>query len=308
MAEARTGPAGRVAALVLTWNSADLIERCIASLLASADAPHVTVVDNASTDGTEDLLRRRFPEVEVLQTGENLGFAGGCNVGLRHLLAAGFGSVLLLNPDAYVRPDCIELLAEHLALDQRCGAVSPVILDHVADGPATVWFGGGTIDWATGATYHRGQGEAPADLGAAPLPTDRINGGAVLLRASALRDVGLFDTDYFLYYEETDLSVRLTRAGWHLAVLPASLAVHESSSSTGGNLGRIYNYYLTRGRLLFLRKQGSSVRWSRVWWHLARETRWLTKTFGLRRTAPAVRQRARAVLHFALHRTGRVRV
>jgi N-acetylglucosaminyl-diphospho-decaprenol L-rhamnosyltransferase len=304
--DARRPAAKHVAALVLTWNSADLIERCLESLAAAVPAQHVMVVDNASADGTAQLVRDRFPDVEVLETGDNLGFAGGCNAGISALLGDGYEHVFLLNPDAYVATDCIELLAQHLASDERCAAVSPLIHDHPG---ATVWFAGSDIDWTTGSTYHRGQGGTAEMFGTDPIDTDRINGGAVLLRATALQEVGLFDEGYFLYYEETDLSVRLTRAGWGLHVLPTARAWHEASSSTGGNLGRVYNYYLTRGRLSFLRKRAEGrVEWTKVGLHLVRETRWLTKTFGLRATAPAVLARLLAVLDFARHREGRVSI
>jgi GT2 family glycosyltransferase len=296
----------RTATLVLTWNSVDLIERCLVSLTEPTASSHVLVVDNASADGTVRFVRDRFPSVEVLETGDNLGFSGGVNAGLRVLLAAGYDSVFLLNPDAYVEPDCVRRLAEHLDSTERCGAVSPLIHDHPA---GQVWFAGSDIDWSTGSTYHRDQGAQAESFGSVPIDTERINGGAVLLRSAALREVGLFDEAYFLYYEETDLSVRLSRAGWRLQVLPTARAWHEASSSTGGDLGRVYNYYLTRGRLHFLRKLTvGRVRWSAVFLHLGRETRWLTKTFGLRATAPAVRARLRAIIDFARHREGRVSI
>ncbi len=296
----------RTAALVLTWNSEPVIARCLRSLTKAMPALHVLVVDNASSDGTVALVRDRFPEAEVLETGANYGFAGGCNAGLRQLIDAGFDAVLLLNPDAFIASDATALLIQHLESDLDCGAVSPLIHDHPSD---VVWFAGSDIDWSTGATYHRGQGDTPEAFGSVPIPTDRMNGGAVLLRVAALLDVGLFEEGYFLYYEETDLSVRMAGAGWRLTVLPTARAWHEASSSTGGTLGPVYNYYLTRGRLNFLRIfAGPQLRWSQVYVHLARETRWLTKTFGLRATSPALVARARALIDFALHREGRVSI
>lgn len=238
----------RVGVVVLTWNSAEVIGDCIASVLASELPMKVCVVDNASTDGTPELVARSFPDVELIQTGENLGYAGGNNVGISELLRQGMDYVFVLNPDATIEPGTVGRLLARASADPDLAAVSPVITYKDSD---RIWYGGSEIDWRTGETKHSHEGQM---LGSVRLPefASRFCGCAVLLRSAALARTGLFDERLFLYFEDTELSVRLRKAGFKIGVESSAVCRHANSTSTGGGKSGVYQYYMTRNRLVLL--------------------------------------------------------
>jgi len=238
----------RVGAVILTWNSAAVISDCVSSVLASDLQMKVCVVDNGSTDGTPELVARSFPDVELIQTGENLGYAGGNNVGIAELLRRGIEYVFVLNPDAVVEPATVGRLLARADADHDLAAVSPVITYRDSD---RIWYGGSEIDWRTGETKHSWEGR---ELGSVPVAefTQRFCGCAALLRSSALERVGLFDERFFLYFEDTELSVRLQKAGFKIGVESSAVCRHANSTSTGGGKSGTYQYYMTRNRLVLL--------------------------------------------------------
>lgn len=238
----------RVVVIVVTWNSAPYIKLCLESVLQSDIPLSVLVVDNASADSTVADVATTFPAVKVIETGENLGYSGGNNAGIADALDAGFEYAFILNPDAIVAPSTVRELLAVADARPRVGAVSPVITYRETD---TIWFGGGSINLRTGATFHRAEGQ---QLSAAQIDgsSDRFCGCAVLLRLSAVREVGAFDDRYFLYYEDVELSMRLRNSGYGIAMEAKARCWHAHSSSTGGGKSAIYQYYMTRNRLLFL--------------------------------------------------------
>jgi GT2 family glycosyltransferase len=246
---AERGDGNAVAAVVLTWNSAACVTRALDSLTTSNQAVDVVVVDNGSSDNSRELVATTFPDITLVSTGANLGYAGGNNVGIKLALERGADYILLMNPDAYVTPECVDEMLVRLTSAPDLAAVSPIILNH---GDGTIWYAGSEIDWKTGATHHIGANEKDIGQYDDVEFTSRGNGCVMLFRSEALRSVGLLDERYFLYYEETDWSVRAMKKGMRIAIAPKARAYHEPSLSTGGSGGRIYQYYLTRNRLLFL--------------------------------------------------------
>jgi len=238
-----------ITTLVLTWNSAAFITDCIDSLRASTIPTRIVVVDNDSADDTRALLAERYPDITVVNTGANLGYAGGNNIGIRQALHDGADYVFIINPDATIDPHCIEQLHARLQQEPTLGGVSPKIYFHGTD---RLWFGGSTIDWRTGVTRQIGG----PDTGQYDTEryTERLNGCAMMLPASTLDTVGLMDERYFLYYEESDWSVMAARKGFKLGFVASAKAWHENSSSTGGHLSPLYQYYMTRNRLYFMKK------------------------------------------------------
>jgi GT2 family glycosyltransferase len=238
----------RVGVVILTWNSAAVISDCVSSVLASDLQMKVCVVDNGSTDGTPELVAKSFPDVELIQTGENLGYAGGNNVGISELLRRGMEYIFVLNPDAVVEPGTIGRLLARADADRELAAVSPVITYRDSD---RIWYGGSEIDWRTGETKHSCEGQLIGSVSVAEF-TERFCGCAALLRSSVLARVGLFDERFFLYFEDTELSVRMQRAGFKIGVESSAVCRHANSTSTGGGKSGIYQYYMTRNRLVLL--------------------------------------------------------
>jgi len=234
----------RVAIVVLNWNGWQDTLACIASLQATTYADfRIVLVDNSSTDGSVDHFQRALPSVELLQTGANLGFGGGCNVGIRHALAQGAEFVWLINSDATVDPGALSALVRVADQNPLAGAIGSVLFDADAVTRVQLW-GGGRVGLWLGRSVHR----------QAPGPIDFVSGASVLLRSAALKQVGQFDeASFFMYWEDTDLGFRLRKAGWKLAVAEDSKIWHKQSTSLG--LGNpLLDEYATRSCVRFLRR------------------------------------------------------
>lgn len=235
----------RVAIVVLNWNGWQDTLACLASLKALDYANHcILLVDNGSTDGSVEQFRRVIPPVELLQTGANLGFGGGCNVGIRHALRAGAEYVWLINSDATVDPGALTALVRIADENPQLGAVGSVLFDADALARVQLW-GGGRVGLWLGRSVHCLSAASNIDF---------VSGASMLLRREALEQVGLFDdASFFMYWEDTDLGFRLRKAGWTLAVADDSKIWHKQSTSLG--LGNpLLDEYATRSCVRFLRR------------------------------------------------------
>lgn len=245
-----------VAIIVLTWNGKDDTLECLESL-RRVDYPsfRVILVDNSSTDGAAEAVRQGFPEVEVIETGENLGFAGGNNIGIRHALDWGFDAALLLNNDTIVDPGFLSALVEPLYRSEDVAATNPLIYYYAQ--PDVIWSAGGEIDERTGIAYQRHIDEKDAGQVADEEVVDYGVGTALLIRREAIEKVGLLDHEYFLYYEESDWCFRARDAGYKTLFVPRSKIRHKVSRGFEGR-SAAQLYYFCRNRLYFLKKRGMS--------------------------------------------------
>jgi GT2 family glycosyltransferase len=246
-----------VAAVLVNWNGRDLTLECLRSLGKVGYRPlHLVVVDNGSTDGSVEAIRAEFPGVEVLPQSENLRFAGGNNVGIDRALALGSEHVLLLNNDTVVDPGFVEALVRRMEVEKGCGMVAPKI--YYYDVPDMVWFAGGAISFWTGTMKHRGIREH--DHGQYDVATriDYATGCCILVRAAAIRSVGVLDESYFMYGEDADWSMRIRSAGYGVWYEPAAKVWHKLSVSAGGHLSsfKLRNKYLSSIRFF-----GRYARW-----------------------------------------------
>jgi GT2 family glycosyltransferase len=185
-------------------------------------ATSITVVHNpAGPDSSPPLL----PDgVRVLQNAANLGYAGGMNRGLNEQLATGADPLLLMTQDLDLHPGAVERLLEAASGAPGHGALGPMLVERGSGRP----FSYGMRRLAGGPVAHRRGAPPPGEL----WDCDALDGSAFLLRADALRSVGLLDESFFMYYEETDLCLRLRRAGWRLAAVPAAVVEQSSGASS----------------------------------------------------------------------------
>lgn len=220
-------PMPRVAVVVLNLCQEELTRPCLESLL-SAGYPEleVVLVDNGSPDGSGERLRRAFPDVSYVQTGENLGFTGGNNRGFRRALASGADYVLALNNDTVVEPGAVGRLVRTAEEGERVGGVCPTITYHVD--PDRIWYGGGAFSRHKGLGVHWDQGRPAAlhdDL--EPREVTFLTGCALLLPAPVLDECGGFAPEFFIYAEDAELSLRLRRAGYRLIHEPRARIQHK---------------------------------------------------------------------------------
>lgn len=234
--------------IIVNWNGwRDTLE-CIASCRKLAyDNARIIVVDNGSTDDSEKILRQHTPHIEVIQSGGNLGFAGGNNVGIRIALERGAQYLWLLNNDTIVDPAALSALVEPAEYDSRVGIVGSKIF--YFNTPRRLWFAGGFLKFWKIQVVIRGDEEDKGQYDQI-MPADFITGCSLLIRADTVRDIGLLAEEYFLYWEDIDWNVRAKNKGWKILYTPHSILWHKVSASFNHTTDQQAYYYL-RSKLLF---------------------------------------------------------
>lgn len=245
-------PSPRVYTVVLNYRMVDDVLRCVSSLRRSDYRDQsLVVVDNGATEATAHRLENELPTTTVLTSWENLGYAGGNNLGIAHALDRGADLVWVLNPDTEVEASTLGLMVETMNAHPTAGIVGCRILDGRASGDV-IWSNGESIRWDEGgATAHRDAGRPDRDVPAsAPHVTEYVTGASMLVRREVFEQVGLLPERYFLYFEETDFNVRARRVGWRPLIDPRARMRHYQRSYEHLPSPR-YVYYYVRNRLLF---------------------------------------------------------
>lgn len=220
----------------MQWNSWRDTSQCVASLQElKYENSRVILVDNGSTDDSAYRIRQEFPSLDIVETGKNLGFAGGCNYGIRRALSEGTDYVWLLNPDTTVDPEALDALVDKAESNPQVGAVGSAI--YCMDAPARLQaWGGGYVNFWTGRARHF---LAPV----ADTSIQYITGASLLVPQRVLQTTGLLDEKIFLYWEDTEYSWRLRAAGWKLAVASESRVLHKSMSKSRSKSARQDSFY-----------------------------------------------------------------
>jgi GT2 family glycosyltransferase len=260
-----------VVAVVLSMNRRAETLAWLDSLERLAPARcQVVVLDNASTDGSVESIAEVFPEIEVHRLSENRGYAGNNNVGIDLAIARGADWILLLNDDVVLAPDCLSELLAVAASEPSIGAVGPTV--YHADEPAVIQSAGGRLDdqWAA---RHRGQDERDRGQFTELCSVDWLSGCALMLRRTALEEVGRLDERFFCYWEEVDLCLRISASGRSIVHVPSARVWH-SGVRRGNRPSAAVTYYDTRNLLVLLAKHHAPLRvklanWTRIGWTLA---------------------------------------
>ena len=225
----------RLAIIVLNWNGLAYTRTALASLSACRVPPgwqaHLMLVDNASSDGTVEVVRREFPQVEVLALDENKRFAGGNNAGIRRALESGADAIMLVNNDVEAAGGLLDHLLGAIERDPEAGAAGPLIFfdpprDHI-------WYGGGVCIPALGYTAHRGLREVDRNQFKSIESTGYLTGCCLLASRAAWEKVGLLDERYFIYAEDADWSLRARTVGYRLLFVPRAMLYHKVSAASG---------------------------------------------------------------------------
>ena len=209
----------------------------------------VIVVDNASKDQEADFIVQRYPQVKVIKSERNLGFAGGNNLGIQ---AAQGKYLFLVNNDTVFKDFNVRTLIDRMESSSKIGIICPKIRFAWSNNP--IQFTGYTpLSKVTVRNRAIGFGEDDHGQYDTAHATPYAHGAAMLIRREAINKVGLMPECYFLYYEELDWSMMFTRAGYQIWYEPACTIYHKESQSTGQN-SPLRTYYLTRNRLLLVRR------------------------------------------------------
>lgn len=242
----------KVVALILNMNRRDDTLACIASLRAMTYPAEIVVIDNVSTDGSVEAIQEAYPTVKILETGTRLGYSTGNNLGFDHLLSSmDADAVLVLNDDTLAEPDMLAGLVAEFGARGGNAVVGPEV--RYADERQVIWCAGGAIDWRRGYTVNLAIDTPTKGTDQPAFDTSFIVGCAMLIPIEALRSVGGFDPRYFMYWEEVDWCVRARKVGYQMRIVPSAVLYHKVPRNPGGPTPRVL-YYLTRNRLIFLRK------------------------------------------------------
>ena len=254
----------RIGALVVAYNRREDTLDCVRSLIRdSLEERSVYVVDNASTDGSPEALAESFPKVNLIRSEENLGFAGGNNIGLAQMIEDGLDAAFLINNDAVVEPGTLRRLAEAAFSEPETGVTTPKILLH--SDPGVIWAAGGNIDPENGVAVQRCYGEDDQGQADKPADLDYAIWCAMLIKTSAILKVGGMDPSYFMYYEEAEWCRRIREAGFRIVYVPGARVLHKVGLVENGR--NDMPYYMSRNRLIYLRSGGmnaSGVAWIAV--------------------------------------------
>ncbi len=238
-----------VCVVVLNWNGTDDTIKCLRSVeRLRYPAFSVLVVDNGSRPETLGLLRAGLGTATLLENEKNLGFALGSNRGIEWALDRGAEYVFLLNNDTVVDPDCLRTLVEVAEGDPSVGIVGAV--NFYLEKPDVIWYSGGMVDWRTGNVWDPTCEKTRTQLDGIPSirEVDDVAGSALLIKASVVREIGLMDPRYFLYWEETEWCIRARRRGYRVLASLDARIWHKVS----GSAGPLARYFMIRNRGLFM--------------------------------------------------------
>jgi len=217
-----------IAVVIPNWNGKDTLGACLDSLLQQTLEHQIIVVENGSTDGSLEFLRQKYPQVQLVVNQKNLGFAGGVNSGIKHAIDEGCEFVALLNNDATVDKDWLKQLVSAITSNDHIGIVTSKImsankihLDSTGD-IYTIW----------GLPYPRGRGENVSNVYDKDTTVFGASGGASIYRVKMLQQIGLFDNDFFAYYEDVDISFRAQLADWKVTYQPKALVYHHIGATS----------------------------------------------------------------------------
>lgn len=219
-------------AVLLNWNGWPDTLACLEAVAQMRSAPErVLVVDNGSTDDSVARIRAAAPQHTLLETGRNLGFAAGANVGIRRALEDGADRVWLLNNDTVPDPAALAAMGARLDADPRLGIVGSML--RYAHDPSLIQaLGGGYIHWWLGLPHHIRSETRLSRL-------EYVIGASMLVRRDVFDAIGLLDERFFLYWEDADFCRRAVRAGWRLTVAPESVVLHKEGGTASGGERRV---------------------------------------------------------------------
>ncbi|WP_165350357.1 glycosyltransferase [Xylanimonas protaetiae] len=255
-----------VSAVVVAFRSAPYLAACTQALLA-AGVDDVVLVDNNDDDDSDAAAIRALCDaspgvVRHMKTGRNLGFGGACNAGAA--TATDADVLWFVNPDTVAAPGSARTLVE--AMRAEGYALASPLLTTGPRGQETIWFGGGTFDLRAGRARHDLLGAPAAAAPTTPVECTFLTGAALAVTRDAWAALGGFAKEYFLYWEDSDLSWRATQAGLRLGLVPAAVVWHAegASSAQDGDSGRsaVGYYYHARNRLLLARRTGHLLGWA----------------------------------------------
>ncbi len=261
-----------VAIIIVNFNSDELTSQCLKSIVAADIGNHqvqVIVVDNGSaTEYALPKALRKLKWIDVIRSESNLGFTGGNNMGIEYAIEKqSVDYVMLINNDTVVHEQLFNHLINYLEVHPECGIISPKIYFQAGreyfydsyqddDRGRVIWYAGGSIDWDNLSAFHRGVDEIDKGQFAEQTKSDFATGCCLLLKREILEKIGSLDNDYFLYFEDTDLSMRVKNLGYEIHYSDEAKVWHVNAGSSDGVGSSLHQYFQNRNRLIFFFRYG----------------------------------------------------
>jgi hypothetical protein len=217
-----------VVVIVPNLNGMGSLEKCIDSVLAQSRKNILIVIENGSTDNSLAFLKKNSSNIEIIENAKNLGFAGGVNQGIKKAIDIDAEFIALFNNDAVANKDWLENLVKVMVAHGDVGVVAPKILSSSKKQLDSA----GDMYTSWGLPYPKGRKEYDGSQYDKPENIFSASGGASLYRVSMLKEIGLFDNDFFAYYEDVDISFRAQLAGWKILYEPSAVAYHEIGATS----------------------------------------------------------------------------
>lgn len=257
----------KTAVIIPHYGDPALTIDCLKSLSRGKEKFHTFLIDNSSRKDLVLQVQSLLP-VTILRPEENLGFAGGVNLGIKQSLKENYDLIVVLNNDTVVQNETLSVLINSAQKLPRSGLISPKI--YFAEGfefkknrykPAdlgrVIWYAGGIIDWQNIYASHRGVDQIDKNQYQKSEETDFATGCCLLIKREVVKKIGFFDENYYLYYEDVDYSVRAKLAGFGVYFEPKARLWHKNAISSKGPGSAVHQYYQTRNRLYFAGKFAS---------------------------------------------------
>ena len=248
-----------IAVILVNWKKYNLTSNCINSLNKSNYKNFkIILVDNEYSEKSIIELKNKYKELLVFKEKNNLGFAGGNNIGIRYALENDYDYIMLLNNDTEVKENFILPLVERIEKDHFLGAVQPLILNF--SNKSIIWNAGGKLNKFLGLTSTRLNNNKLNSSIVFDDYTDWISGCCILIKSEILTKVGLLDEKFFNYYEDVDWSLRMKNLGYDLGFVKESIIYHHGSSSSKnkktkeGVISSKIHYFNIRNHILLLKK------------------------------------------------------
>ncbi len=252
--------------VILNFNGWNNTISCLKSLekidIPVATQIEIVVIDNGSENDSVKKIKEKMPKSKLIEIKENLGFTGGNNFGIKYAIDNGTDYIVILNNDTRADKDMIKNLYESIKDDDRAGSVLPKIYFEKGyefhkgryrkeELGRVIWYTGGIMDWGNLIGKNRGVDEVDSGQYDRREEIELATGCCFMIRSDVLKKVGMFNEKYFLYYEDSELSERIKRAGYKIIYEPSAVLWHKNAESSGGSGSDLQDYYITRNRLLF---------------------------------------------------------
>lgn len=244
--------------VVLNWNGKDDTLNCLISLeKLNYTNLEIVLVDNGSSDGTTILIQERMPHVKIIENEINLGFAKGVNIGIYYALQQGAEYILILNNDTTIDSDALLNMMKYTSVG--VGIIAPLI--YYDSERSRIWSSGGMKHPLTYEKITKQRKSLSEDYFNQAIERDYLVGCAMLLSKKLIQEIGGFDERFFMYYEDSDMSLRARNAGYKLLLVPKAVVWHKVASSSGGSDSPNERYWMARSSILFFKKHIKGIFW-----------------------------------------------